>query len=37
MIIDSLLNVSATTTDGNRRLADHYERGVRAGCWPRGK
>jgi hypothetical protein len=35
VIIDSLGTVKATTKDGQRRLAAHFERGVRAGCWPR--
>ena len=35
VIQDSLIGVDATTRDGMRRLADHYERGVRAGCWAR--
>lgn len=37
VITDSLLTVTATTADGNRRLADHDERGIRAGCWKRGQ
>ena len=35
VIVDSLRTLTATTRDGNRRLADHFERGVAAGCWPR--
>jgi hypothetical protein len=35
VITDSLETVTATTRDGNRRLADHFERGVAAGCWAR--
>ena len=37
VITDSLFNVQATTPDGNRRLSDHDERGIRAGCWKRGQ
>lgn len=33
VINDSLLGVEATTRDGDRRLALHYERGHAAGCW----
>lgn len=33
VIQDSLKDVNATTRDGNRRLAGHYERGRGAGCW----
>ncbi len=32
---DSLGDVRATTADGNRRIDDHFEVGVRAGCWTR--
>lgn len=32
---DNLLGVEATTQDGNRRLAVHYERGISASCWVR--
>ena len=32
---DSLANVQATTSDGNRRIDTHFEAGVRAGCWGR--
>jgi hypothetical protein len=35
VIEDNLLTVTATTRDGSRRLADHFERGVAAGCWKR--
>ncbi|MDQ0475483.1 hypothetical protein [Labrys wisconsinensis] len=35
VINDSLLGVEATTRDGDRRLALHYERGLAAGCWHR--
>ena len=33
VIIDSLKSVNATTRDGQRRLADHFQRGLAAGCW----
>lgn len=36
VISDSLGDVRATTRDGDRRLAAHYEAGVAAGCWKRG-
>ena len=35
VIQDSLHDVRATTRDGNRRLAVHYERGKSANCWGR--
>lgn len=35
VITDSLIGVTATDRDGNRRLAVHHERGVAAGCWGR--
>ena len=35
VIVDPLKDVHATTTDGDRRISDHFERGVRAGCWSR--
>lgn len=35
VVNDSLLGVEATTRDGDRRLALHYERGLAAGCWHR--
>lgn len=33
VIKDSLINVNATTPDGQRRLNVHHERGAAAGCW----
>jgi hypothetical protein len=33
VIKDSLLGVNATTSDGQRRLNVHHERGAAAGCW----
>ena len=33
VIKDSLLGVNATTSDGQRRLNVHHERGASAGCW----
>jgi hypothetical protein len=35
VIKDPLSDVHATTPEGNRRIDDHFERGVRAGCWKR--
>lgn len=35
VIVDPLKNIHATTRDGDRRISDHFERGVAAGCWPR--
>ena len=35
VLVDSLQNVHATTKDGDRRISDHFERGVAAGCWKR--
>ena len=35
VIVDPLEDVHATTRDGDRRISDHFERGVRAGCWSR--
>ena len=35
VIVDSLKSVRATTRSGNERLAIHFERGVKAGCWTR--
>ena len=35
VIRDSLKDVKATTREGDRRLANHFERGVSAGCWGR--
>lgn len=32
---DDLRSVEATTRDGERRLAGHFETGVSAGCWRR--
>ena len=33
VINDSLIDVYATTPDGQRRLNVHHERGAAAGCW----
>ena len=33
VIRDSLIDVNATTPDGQRRLNVHHERGAAAGCW----
>lgn len=35
VIVDPLKDVHATTTDGERRISNHFERGVRANCWTR--
>ncbi len=35
VIRDSLKDVRATTRDGERRLSNHFERGVAAKCWGR--
>jgi len=35
IIRDSLMDVTATTRDGERRISRHFEAGVRAGCWGR--
>jgi hypothetical protein len=35
VLADSLMNVTATTRDGERRISRHFEAGVRAGCWGR--
>jgi len=35
IISDSLMDVTATTRDGERRISRHFEAGVRAGCWGR--
>ena len=35
VITDSLIGVEATTKDGERRLSNHFERGVAARCWKR--
>ena len=37
VIKDSLGNVHATTQGGERRLSEHFERGVQAGCWSRAE
>lgn len=36
VITDSLGDVHATTRDGERRISQHYEAGIAAGCWSRG-
>lgn len=33
VIIDSLIDVDATTPDGQRRINVHHARGRAAGCW----
>ena len=33
VIINSLLGVNATTRAGMQQLADHFQRGYKAGCW----
>lgn len=33
VIVDSLLDVNATTPDGQRRIHVHHARGRAAGCW----
>jgi hypothetical protein len=33
VISDSLIDVHATTRDGDRRISDHYARGHAAKCW----
>lgn len=35
VIEDPLGDVQATTTAGNQRIDEHFEAGVRAGCWDR--
>jgi hypothetical protein len=35
VLADSLMDVTATTRDGERRISRHFEAGVRAGCWGR--
>lgn len=35
VITDDLGNVHATTTGGEKRISQHFERGVEAGCWDR--
>jgi hypothetical protein len=35
VLTDSLMTVTATTRDGERRISRHFEAGVRAGCWGR--
>jgi hypothetical protein len=35
VIVDPLKDVRATTRDGERRLSNHFERGVAAKCWGR--
>ena len=32
---DSLADVRGRTAKGDQRIAEHFERGVRAGCWTR--
>ena len=35
VLSDSLSNVRGRTAKGDQRIAEHFERGVRAGCWTR--
>jgi len=35
VLTDSLMNVTATTREGEQRISRHFEAGVSAGCWGR--